>query len=216
MAQGASGLHFRGAGHGGPARGVLASCAAEGMEVGAEHKITLLAQRNAQATQGAIDPGTLGDTAAVRGEVPQLVEQRVGGSALAAIGVHHEGGKVVPARPMQGIPAHLFLRAHFGCGPRGGRGTLDGYVSATVNHGSVRQQEAILEDGQDVNPGTSGGDGMRSCDLRAVWLQRGGHSLDTKNRGYAWFSHVAESDVHSEVAGLLRKWFSSTSTRTCL
>ena len=39
IAQGASGLHFKGVGHGGPASGVLASCAAEGLKVGAEHKI---------------------------------------------------------------------------------------------------------------------------------------------------------------------------------
>ena len=95
-------------GHGGPARGVLASCAAEGMEVGAEHKIVPLAQRNAQATQVSFDPGPLSDTATVRGKVPQLVEQRVGGRALAAIRFHREGGKVIPARSVQGILAHLF------------------------------------------------------------------------------------------------------------
>ena len=79
------------------------------------------------------------DTATVRGEVPQLVEQRVGGRALAAIRFHHEGGRVIPARPVQGILSHLLLRTHFGCGPRGGRGTLNVHVSATVSHGSVRQ-----------------------------------------------------------------------------
>ena len=42
------------------------------MEIGAEHKISPLAQRNTQATQGAIDPGALGDTATVRVEMPQL------------------------------------------------------------------------------------------------------------------------------------------------
>ena len=57
MAQGASGLHFKGLRHSGPARGVLAGCAAEGREVGAEHKIVTLAQRNAQAAQGSFDPG---------------------------------------------------------------------------------------------------------------------------------------------------------------
>ena len=41
-----------------------------------------------------------------------------------------------------------------------------------MSHGSVRQQEVILEDGQDVSPGTSGGDGVRTHDLRAVRLQR--------------------------------------------
>ena len=44
MAQGAIGLHFKGLGHGGPARGVLAGYAAEGMEVGAEHKVIALAR----------------------------------------------------------------------------------------------------------------------------------------------------------------------------
>ena len=43
-----------------------------------------------------------------------------------------------------------------------------------MSHGSVRQQEAILQDGQDASPGTSVADGMHSCDLRAVWLLRGG------------------------------------------
>ena len=51
------------------------------MEVGVEHKIVPPAQRNAQVTQGSFDPGPLSDTATVRGEVPQLVEQRVGGRA---------------------------------------------------------------------------------------------------------------------------------------
>ena len=70
---------------------------------------------------------------------------------------------------------NLSLRTLLRCGPRGGRGTLNVRVSATVNHGSVRQQEVILEDGQDVSPGTSGGDKTRSCNLRAVRLQQGGH-----------------------------------------
>ena len=126
-------------GHSGPARGVLTGCAAEGMEVGAEHKIVPLAQRNAQATQGSFYPGPLRDTAAVPGEVPQLVEQRVGGRALAAIRFHHEGSKFMPASPVQGILAHLLLRTHFSCAPRGGRRTLNVRVSATVSHGSVRQ-----------------------------------------------------------------------------
>ena len=33
---------------------------------------------------------------------------------LAALRFHHEGGKVRPARPVQGILVHLFLRTHFG------------------------------------------------------------------------------------------------------
>ena len=74
---------------------------------------------NYQATQGSFDPGPLSDTATVRCEVPQLVQQRVGGRALAAITLHHGGVKVIPARPVQGILAHLFLRTHFGCGPCG-------------------------------------------------------------------------------------------------
>ena len=36
----------------------------------------------------------------------------VGGLALAAIRFHHEGDKVIPARPEQGILSPLFLRAH--------------------------------------------------------------------------------------------------------
>ena len=51
----ARGLHRKGVGLIGPARGVLAGCVAEGMEAGAEHKIVPLAQRNAQATQGFFD-----------------------------------------------------------------------------------------------------------------------------------------------------------------
>ena len=62
---------------------------------GAEHEIVLLAKRNAQATPGSFDSGPLSDTPTVRGEVPQLVEQRVGGRALAAIRFHQEGCKVV-------------------------------------------------------------------------------------------------------------------------
>ena len=85
-----------------PRVGGLPVCTAEGVEVGVEHKIVPLTQRNAQATQGSFDPGPLRDTAAVRGEVPQLVEQRVGGRALASIRLHHEGGKVIPVGPMQG------------------------------------------------------------------------------------------------------------------
>ena len=139
MARDARGLHFKGVGHSGPARGVLPGCAAEGIEVGAERKIVLLAQCNAEATQGSFDPGPLSDTATVRGEVPQLVEQRVDGRAPADITFHHEGGKIIPARPVQGILVHLFLRTHFGCGPRGDRGTLNVRVSAIVRYGSVRQ-----------------------------------------------------------------------------
>ena len=95
----------------------------------------------------------LRDMAKVRGEVPQLVEQRVGGRALGAIRFRHEGGKGIPAGPVQSILAHLFLRTHFVCEPRGGHGTLNVHVSAALSHESVRQQEAILEDGQDVSPG---------------------------------------------------------------
>lgn len=73
----ARGLHSKGMGHSGPTHGVLTGCAAEGMEVGAEHRIFPLAQCNAQATQGAFDLGPPGDMATVRSEVPQLVEQRV-------------------------------------------------------------------------------------------------------------------------------------------
>ena len=62
---------------------MLPGCAAEGIEVGAERKIVLLAQCNAEATQGSFDPGPLSDTATVRDKVPELVEQRVGGRALA-------------------------------------------------------------------------------------------------------------------------------------
>ena len=69
------GLHFKGVGHSGPARGVLTGCAAEGMEVGAEHKIVPFAQRNPQATQGSFDPGPLSNTATVRGEVHQLTHE---------------------------------------------------------------------------------------------------------------------------------------------
>ena len=92
-AYGASKLNFKAVGHSGPARGMLAGGTAEGIEVGAEHQITPLAQGNAQATQGAFDPGTLGDTATVRGKVPELVEQRVGGFALVPVRFHHEGAK---------------------------------------------------------------------------------------------------------------------------
>ena len=65
------------------------------------------------ATQGTFDPGTLGHTATVhdkacpRQGMPQLVEQRVGGFTLAAIRFH-QGGEVVPVRPVQGILAQLF------------------------------------------------------------------------------------------------------------
>ena len=59
-------LQFKDVGHSGPARGALAGCTAEGVEVGAEHKIVPLTQRNAEATQGSFDPGPLRDTAAVR------------------------------------------------------------------------------------------------------------------------------------------------------
>ena len=75
------------------------------MEVGAEHKVISLAQRNVQATQGAFDPVALGDTAAVRCKVPKLVERIVDGFALAAVRFHCEGGDVIPAGLVQGILA---------------------------------------------------------------------------------------------------------------
>ena len=120
-ARDARGLHFKGMGHSGPARGVLTGCAAEGMEVGAEHKIVPLAQRNAQATQGSSDPAPLSDTATVRGEVPQLVEQRVGIFVLSLRGRRHND-RTAPTRkqnnkltaPRTGhcsFVAHLMLAA---------------------------------------------------------------------------------------------------------
>ena len=113
IAQGASGLHFKGVGHDGPARGVLAGCAAEGMEdCAAQHKIVLLAQRDAQVTQGSFDPDPFGE------KVPQVVKQRVRGLALAAIRLHHNARKQCIRRKCPCRPLRIYGDVIVGSGAR--------------------------------------------------------------------------------------------------
>ena len=69
------------------------------MQFRPEQEIVPLAEGDAQSPQRVLDPRPLGDTPAVSGEASQMVQERVRGGALAAIGFDHKEGDVIAARP---------------------------------------------------------------------------------------------------------------------
>ena len=104
------GLHLNDVGHNRPSCGMSACGTTERMQVGPENEVIPLAKSDTEAAQCALNLGTLSDPAGVRSEVAQLIEERTGGVALPAIGLRHQGGKVVTPRLMQRVLADLFKR----------------------------------------------------------------------------------------------------------
>ena len=87
--------HFNGVGHLGASCGVFTSSPAEGVQIGPEQEVAPLAVGDAQSPQRALDPRPLGDAPAVSGGVPQKLQKRMRGGALAARGLDREGGEVI-------------------------------------------------------------------------------------------------------------------------
>ena len=82
--------------------------------------------------------------------------------ALAAVGLHREGCEVVPAGLTQGIFGDLLRRTCLRGGAGGSGGLPNVYVCTAVCDRDIGEQQAILQDTQDVRPVTSRGDWVGS------------------------------------------------------
>ena len=150
------GLHLDDVGHNSPARWMSSCGTTERMQVGPENEVIPLAKSDAEAAQCSLNPGTLSDPAGVGSQVAQLIEERMGGFALPAIGLRHQGGKVVAPRLMQCILADLFQRAALSSKASSARGSGDMWVRAAVGQGDISQQQPIWEDGMQNSSGARG------------------------------------------------------------
>ena len=96
---------------------------------------------------------------------------------MQSIGVRlqHEGCEVVPAGLTQGILGNLLRRTRLCGGASVGSGLPNECICIAVCNRDIREQQAILQDTQDVRPVTGRGDWVGSGDSRAVGLKGGGH-----------------------------------------